>query len=326
MKKQLRFTQTVGKALQIREMGVLVPILIAVVLFAGKNPKFLEADNVINMLRTASFNFLTAIGMTFLIISGGLDLSVGAVYALAGVAAGIFMNLGIPIFPAILFAILCGAVIGLVNGFFVEVVSLPPFLATMGSMYLARGLVLGIQKGNPIYPLPDEFNAIGQGSILQLGSIQIPTVTVIALLLGVVAAILLRWTTYGRMLYAVGGNAVTARLAGIPVRKVRFSAYLITSILASSAGILVASRMATAQPNVGSGYEMNVIAACVIGGVSLNGGAGSIVGALLGSVFMTMISNGMTLIRVSAYWQQLVTGVVLLLACSLDQIRLRLKK
>jgi ribose/xylose/arabinose/galactoside ABC-type transport system permease subunit len=264
--------------------------------------------------------------MAFLIISGGLDLSVGAVYAFSGVICGLFMKSGLPIVSAILLACVCGILFGMLNGALVQIINLPPFIATMASMYVVRGLVLGIRRGEPVYPLPGSFNLIGQGNLINAGVLQIPYVVVVALILGIIAAFILKHTTYGRTIFAVGGNAETSRLAGIPVQKIRFSAYVMTAVLASITGILMSARMGSAQPNVGSGFEMQVIAACVIGGISLVGGAGSIVGALLGSIFMTMITNGMTMIKVSPYWQQLVMGLVLALACSMDQMRLRLKK
>jgi ribose/xylose/arabinose/galactoside ABC-type transport system permease subunit len=278
------------------------------------------------MFRIASFTFITAIGMTFLIISGGLDLSVGAVYAFSGVLCGLFMQLQIPIGLSVLLACVSGVVFGVMNGVFVQFINLPPFIATMGGMYIVRGLVLGIRRGNPVYPLPDTFNLIGQGNLFSFGIAGLPYVVIIAALLGLIAAFTLKHTSYGRMIFAVGGNAETSRLAGIPVRKIRFSAYVMTGVLASLTGILMSARMGSAQPNVGSGFEMQVIAASVIGGVSLNGGTGTILGTLLGSIFMTIITNGMTMIKVSAYWQQLVLGLVLVMACALDQIRLHFKK
>lgn len=326
MDKISKGKNSVLKLISIREMGVAVPLVIAILFFGLQNYTFFGAENVMNMLRVSSFTFITAIGMAYLITSGGLDLSIGAVYAFAGTICGLLMTVNVPIWLAILTACVGGALIGVLNGAFVQMVNLPPFIATMSSMYIVRGLVLGIRRGEPIYPLPDAFNSIGQKNMMQIGAFQIPYVVVIAVVLGIIAAFALKYTTYGRMIFAVGGNVETSRLAGIPVRKIRFSAYVMTGVLASLTGILMTARMGSAQPNVGTGFEMQVIAACVIGGVSLNGGAGSILGALLGSVFMAMITNGMTMIKVSAYWQQLVMGIVLVLACSLDQLRLRLKR
>lgn len=313
-----------GKIFGIREMGVIIPLIVAAIIFSFGN-NFMTVGNMTDVLRTTSFTFITAIGMTYLMISGGWDLSVGAVYALSGVVCGLLMSAGIPIPLAIVLSLLVGVVVGSINGFFVQVVNLNPFIATMATMYLARGFVLGFQKGQAVYPLPDSFNVIGQGN-LTIGSIGIPYVVVIAIVLGVIATLVLRYTVYGRMLFAVGGNVESARLAGIPTNKIRFSAYVLTGVLAALTGILMAARLGSGQPNVGSGFEMTVIAACVIGGVSLAGGVGKIYGAFLGAVFMAMISNGMTIIKVSSYWQQLVLGIVLLLACSLEYFRMRFKK
>ncbi len=313
-----------SKIFSIREMGVIIPLIVAVIIFSFGN-NFMTVGNMTDVLRTTSFTFITAIGMAYLMISGGWDLSVGAVYALAGVVCGLLMTAGIPIPLAIAISLLVGVAVGCVNGFFVQVVNLNPFIATMATMYLARGFVLGFQKGQAVYPLPDGFNAIGQGSLM-IGTIGIPYVVIIAVALGVIATLVLRYTVYGRMLFAVGGNVEAARLAGIPTNKIRYSAYVLTGLLAALTGILMAARLGSGQPNVGSGFEMTVIAACVIGGVSLAGGVGKIYGAFLGAVFMAMISNGMTIIQISSYWQQLVLGIVLLLACSLEYFRIRFKK
>jgi len=313
--------------LGVREVGVLIPIIIAIIIFSS-NELFLSAENIISMLRNTSFVFITAIGMTFLIVSGAFDLSVGAVYALAGVFCGLLMTeAGFPIYLAIIVATLgSGIVFGSINGFFVQKVGLPPILATLASMNIARGIVLTVQKGNPVYPLPAQFEAIGQGSFFKGSVFEIPYVVVIAIVLGIIAVFVLKKTVYGRMVCAVGGNIETARLAGIPTKLVGFSVYIMVSSLAALSGILISSRLGSAQPNVGVGYELNTIAAVVIGGTSLLGGAGTIVGTALGALFMVMIPNGMILLRLSPFLQQLVLGMVLLLACSMDYVRSHLKK
>ena len=325
MEKSAKSRELTRKILGQREMGVIIPLILAIILFSVFSNTFMTFENITNVLRITSFTFITAIGMTYLMIAGGWDLAVGAVYALAGVLAGLLMTSGLAIPLAILAAVIVGVVFGVINGFFVQVIKLPPFIATMGTMYMARGFVLGFRKGEAVYPLPDNFNALGQGNLM-IGSVGIPYVVVIAIALGIIATLILRYTVYGRMLFAVGGNAETARLAGIPAGGIRFSAYVLTGALAALTGVLMAARLGSAQPNVGSGFEMTVIAACVIGGVSLNGGAGKIYGAFMGSLFMALITNGMTMIKVSSYWQQLVLGIVLLLACSLDFFRTHFKK
>jgi len=314
------------KLISIREMGVAIPLVIAVLFFSSQNATFFSSDNIINILRVSSFTFITAIGMTFLLTAGGLDLSVGAVFAFSGMVCAMLLTAGIAIPIAIILALLCGGLVGTLNGALVQIVRLPPMIATIATMYIVRGLVLGIRRGEPIFPLPEAFGKIGNTNVFSIGTLSVPYIVMIALVLGIIAAFILKYTSFGRMIFAVGGNDETSRLAGISVRQIRFSAYVMTAMLAATTGILSSSRMGSAQPNVGVGFEMQVIAACVIGGVSVNGGAGSILGTLFGSIFMAMITNGMTMIRISAYWQQLIMGIILVLACSLDQIRQRVRK
>lgn len=313
------------KVLEIREVGAVLPLLIAVLLFTFKSDRFLTWDNMINVLRIASFTMICAIGECYLLISGSWDISIGAVYSLGGVIAGLAMtSLGLPIWLSIILALVAGAIIGLINAFLVQKLDMPAFVATVGTQFIAKGLVQGITKGTPVYPLPDKFLGVGQTN-LEIGSLGIPWVLVIAIVLSVIAGLILKYTTYGRKIYAVGGNGEAARLAGIPTTKIRFSAFILCGVLAALTGVLMASRLGSAQANIGNGFEMIVIAGAVIGGISMSGGAGSIFGMALGSFFMAMITNGMTLIKISATWQTLVTGAILILACSLEYVRNRLK-
>ena len=313
------------KILEIREVGAVLPLLIAVILFTAKSDRFLTYDNMINVLRIASFTMICAIGECYLLISGSWDISIGAVYSLGGVIAGLAMtSMGLPIWLSTILALVAGGIIGLVNAFLVEKLEMPAFVATVGTQFIAKGLVQGITKGTPVYPLPDKFLGVGQTN-LQIGSLGIPWVLVIAIVLSIIAGLILKYTTYGRKIYAVGGNGEAARLAGIPTTKIRFSAFILCGILAALTGVLMASRLGSAQANIGNGFEMIVIAGAVIGGISMSGGAGSIFGMALGAFFMALITNGMTLIKISATWQTLVTGAILILACSLEYVRKRLK-
>lgn len=313
------------KILEIREVGAVLPLLIAVILFTAKSDRFLTYDNMINVLRIASFTMICAIGECYLLISGSWDISIGAVYSLGGVIAGLAMtSMGLPIWLSTILALVAGGIIGLVNAFLVEKLEMPAFVATVGTQFIAKGLVQGITKGTPVYPLPDKFLGVGQTN-LQIGSLGIPWVLVIAIVLSIIAGLILKYTTYGRKIYAVGGNGEAARLAGIPTTKIRFSAFILCGILAALTGVLMASRLGSAQANIGNGFEMIVIAGAVIGGISMSGGAGSIFGMALGAFFMALITNGMTLIKISATWQTLVTGAILILACSLEYVRNRLK-
>ena len=325
MKKKLQ--NAFYMMMRIREVGVVIPIIIAVIIFAANNPTFLAPDNIVSILRNMSFVFITAIGMTYLITSGAFDLSVGPVYAFAGVFAATLMQNDVHVVLSILIAtVFTGVFFGSMNGFFVVKIGVPPMLATLATMNIARGIVTGVQKGNPVYPLPPGFTALGQGSFFKGSAFELPYVVAIALGLGIIAVFALKYTVYGRMICAVGGNKETSRHAGIPTQLVQFSVFILISLLASLAGILTAARLDSAQPGVGTGYEMQTIASVVIGGTSLAGGVGTVVGTFLGALFMSTISNGMTLIRISPFWQQFVLGLVLFVACSLDFVRSRLKK
>lgn len=313
------------KLLEIREVGAVLPLIIGFLLFSIKSDRFLAVDNMTNVLRIASFTMICAIGECYLLISGSWDISIGAVYSMGGVVAGLAMTTyGLPIWVGIILALISGAIVGLINGFLVQKIEMPAFVATVGTQFMARGLVQGITRGTPVYPLPDKFLVVGQGNCNFFG-MQIPWVVIIAVVLSLIAAFILKYTTYGRKLYAAGGNGEAARLAGIPTSKLRFGAFVLTGVLAALTGVLMAARLGSAQSAVGNGFEMIVIAGAVIGGISMNGGAGSIFGMALGSFFMAMITNGMTLIKVSSYWQTLVTGALLILACSLEYVRNRLK-
>ena len=313
------------KFVDVREVGVLMPLILAIILFWAKSDRFMTINNLTNVMRTAAFTIVTAIGQAYLIIAGSWDISVGAVYSIGGVvAASAMLTFGLPIWLSVLLALIVGAIFGMINGFLVINIKLPPFIATMGTMYVARGICTGYTKGASIYPLPEAFLKVGQEGI-KIGGTQIPYVIIVAIVMAIIAGLILRYTTYGRKLFAAGGNGEAARLAGIPTRKIRFSAFVLTGVLAALTGILMASRVSSAQPNIGSGFEMTVVAACVIGGISMDGGAGSIIGVVMGSIFMAMISNGMTLIHVDAYWQQMVIGLVLIFACSLEFVRNRIR-
>ncbi len=325
MEKKNPVRVVLEKFVDVRESGVLMPLLLAMVLFSVNSDKFFTVSNMSNVMRTAAFTIITAIGQAFLIIAGSWDISVGAVFSLGGVtAAALMAYYNVPIWVAIAVALIIGALVGAFNGFLVQVIKLPPFIATMGSMYAARGLCTGYTKGVSVYPLPEAFLTVGQEGIV-IGNYEVPYVVVIAIVMAVLAGFILRYTTYGRKLYAAGGNGEAARLSGIPTVKIRFSAFVLTGILAALTGVLMASRVGSAQPNIGSGFEMTVVAACVIGGISMDGGAGSIIGIVMGSFFMAMISNGMTLVKIDAYWQQLVIGLVLIFACSLEYVRNRIR-
>ena len=306
---------------EIKEMGVILPIVVSAVIFGMINPDFYSFDNIINVFRNSSFTFITAIGMTYLLITGSFDLSIGSQMACGGLFSGLLLQAGIPTWIAILVGILSGVVFGCINGYIIEFIKAPPMVATMSTAMIFRGIVYVVLKGEPLYPLPADFAVIGQGAIFN-----IPIIIIITIMLGIIAALVLKYTVFGRMLYAVGGNAESARLSGIPVRMVKFITYILIGALATFTGVLYASRFGSVQSAIGTGSEMVIIAAAIIGGTSIIGGAGTIFGTLMGAIFMNMITNGMTLAKISPYYQGIVIGVIIILAVALDQLRIKLKK
>ena len=305
-----------GKAFwNMKERGIIIPTIVYAILVQTVNPVFFTIANINNLLRQSGFVFLSGIGMTLVLISAGIDLSVGSVLALACVSVGILMvNMGLPVVPAIVLALCIGAVIGLVNGTIIVRFKTPPMIMTLGMMFMARGLVYITTKGLPIYPMPKNFQAIEQTVLLG-----IPTIVWLSVFLCIFFHLILTRTTFGRSVYAIGGNAAAAKLSGIPIGRVVASVYVISGMTAAITGIMMGSRLGSAQPSVGSGQEMIVIAACIVGGTSTFGGRGTILGTAIGAIFMNMLTNSMTLMRVDIYYQNLVVGAVLVLAVILDQ-------
>lgn len=305
------------KVFQMKESGVIIPTVLFMVIIAIVNPAFISMANIFNVLRSTGFTLITALGMTFVLIAGGLDLSVGSVLALGGCVSGMVMvNLGAPIWVAILLGCGVGFLIGFLNGIIIVKCRIPALIMTLGMMYMARGIVYIVTEGVPIYPLPVQFQAIEQQDVFG-----IPKVILICIVLGAAAHIFLKKTTVGRSIYAVGGNKEAARLSGINLDRTNIICYCITSTLAALSGIMMSSRLGSAQPNGGTGYEMTVIAAVIIGGTSTNGGIGTILGTAIGALFMNVLSNAMTILKVSVYWQNFVVGFILVLAVMLDQYK-----
>lgn len=297
-----------------KESGIILPTIILVIVVQIINPVFLSFSNIMNVLRSTGFTMITAIGMTFVLISAGLDLCVGSVLALGGVSAAMAVLAGVPIPIAVLIGLLVGAAIGLFNGYIIVKFEIPPLIMTLGMYYMARGIVYIITKGVPVYPLPEAFNNIEQTELFG-----IPVIVITAILLAIVGHIVLTRTTYGRAVYAIGGNPEAAELSGIDIQKIRMSVYVISATLATLTGIFMAGRLSSAQAGAGMGFELTVIAAVIIGGTSTFGGAGTILGSVVGALFMSILANSMTLIKVSVYWQRLVIGAILVLAVIIDQ-------
>lgn len=304
------------RLIQNSSASVLVLLFILVAVGWGMNRSFLDWGNLSSIFRSTSFVAIIALGMTFVFIALELDLSVGSVVALSGIIVGMLLKEGVPIPIACIAGVLSGLASGLVTGFVIVHFNIPSMIGSLGMQFILRGVVYVVTKGIPLYPLPDGFEQLGLGNILG-----VPTPWMIYMVLAVFFWYLLKHTTYGRAIYAIGGNKDTAWLCGLNVKLLRMSTYWITGAMSGLAGVLLASRLSSAQPNAGLTYEMLVIASIIVGGVSMFGGVGSIVGAVIGSILIGMLTNFLVMIRLSVYWQNIAIGVIILGAVILDQYR-----
>lgn len=294
---------------------VSVGIGIAVYFKSGEN-LFFTTENILTLLRQASFNAIMAAGVSVVIITAGIDLSIGSVWALSSVImAYVCVNSGWDWTLSVLVGLGVGVLCGLVNGGSVTVLQIPPFVATLGMMSIARGLAEVITGGFQISGLPEAFLWWGQGSVFG-----VPIPVVIAIVVIVLTWALLRFTRLGRYIYAVGGNEPAAHLSGVPVRRVKLFAYAYCGALAALAGLLATARMGSVRPSDALGYELDAIAAAVIGGISLMGGQGSVLGTAVGAALIGVLRNGMVLLDVSAFWQKVVIGIVIIIAVALDYL------
>lgn len=305
------------------ESGIIL-ILILFVLFATcVNPSFLSGKNVINIFRASGFTLISVVGTALVLITSGLDLSIGSVYALGAIVCGTCMaSFNLPIPMAVLAGLLVGLLCGILNGVMIVYANIPPMIATLGMQYIARGAVSVITKGVPIYPLPEAFVNIESTKLFGV----IPIIIPFAVILAVAGHFILAKTVFGRSVYAIGGNQEAARISGINIARTKMVIYIVMGVLASMAGILMASRLGSAEPSTGTGLEMKVICGAVIGGISISGGMGTMFGALLGAVFMEALTNSLTVMKVSVYWQNIVFGIVLVLSVLLDQYKRALIK
>jgi ribose transport system permease protein len=294
-------------------------LIVVFVFLSFASPVFLSADNLVNIGAQTAVVAVIAIGMTLVIITAGIDLSVGSVAALSGVLGVMMMaNAGLPVPVAILGGTLVGAICGLVNGLLVSVAGHNPFIATLGMLSVARGLVYIPTNAKSVFGVPDSFRLLGQGVI---GSIPIPIIVVAVV--AVAGYVVLARTKLGRYAYAMGSNREAARLSGIPIRRYLTVVYVISGALAGFGGMIASSQVASGQPNFGIGLELDAIAAAVIGGASLFGGQGTVVGTLIGAFLIALIRNGSVLLDVNIYYQQVIIGVVIWVAVLWDQYRRR---
>lgn len=304
-----------------KQFGTIVILFILIICFSITTSSFLTVKNGINVLRQVSVLGILSVGMTFVMVAGGMDLSVGSLLALTGVICAqllIKFQMSSPV--AILITLVILTLFGIMTGALVVKLEIPPMIITLGMMTVARGLAYIITGGLPIYGIPDSIVFLGQGYI---GPIPVPVITMLVIVL--IGSFVLNKTYQGRFLYAIGGNEEAARLAGVAINKIKIAIYGISGLLAGIAGITLMGRLSAGAPTSGTSMEMDVITAVVIGGVSINGGHGKISGAFVGALIIGVLSNGLTIMNVGEYYQMVVKGAVLILAVAFDKFSSREK-
>lgn len=319
---EAKMNQTETKQVDIKKLLIkyksLVGLLMLIVIVSILSPSFLSTRNILNILRQTSVNAIIAAGMTFVILTGGIDLSVGSVLALSGAFAASLLASGQSIIVAIMVAIIVGGIVGFLNGFVIAKGKLQPFIATLATMTILRGLTLVFTDGKPITLGSNEvaiaFGKIGGGTIFS-----IPVPVIITILVFIVCYYILNHTKMGRYTYALGGNEEATKLSGLNTDKIKIWVYTISGILSAIAGIIITSRLYSAQPTAGTGYELDAIAAVVLGGTRLTGGKGKISGTIVGALIIGVLSNALNILDVSSYYQMMVKGAVILIAVLLDR-------
>jgi ribose/xylose/arabinose/galactoside ABC-type transport system permease subunit len=297
----------------LHRFGLLVVILVICVIMSLVKPVFLSGENILNVLRQVSINGILAIGITFVIMTGGIDLSIGSIMAVTAVLVGSFLEQGHSMVTAMAIGIGGAVVFGIFNGILISLSGLPPFIATLSTMTIARGVAMVYSNGRNFVILHGKFLEIGKGYTLG-----IPNPIWILLAVVAIAYIVLNFTVFGRHILAFGGNRQAAKLAGVRINFVEVSAYVISGLLAGIAAIVLVSRTSTGQPIAGTGYELDAIAAAAIGGTSMTGGSGSIGGTVMGFIIIGIMLNSLTLLNVSSFYQQIVKGLIIIVAVMLD--------
>jgi erythritol transport system permease protein len=315
-----------------------IALIVLIIIFSALSDSFLSVNNMITMTKHVAYNAILAIGMLFVILKGGIDLSIGSTVGLSGVVAGVLLqgfqldSLDVVLYPQVWVVVLCsltiGTLVGFINGVLVTRFNVAPFIATLGMLYVARGAALLISNGSTYPKLGGDpelgntgFNVIGGGRILG-----VPTAIWIMVVFALIAVFVLRKTPFGRWVYATGGNERAAELAGVPVRKVKLRVYMISGFCAATTGLIISSELTSAAPQLGETFELNAIAAVVIGGAALTGGRGNVRGVLVGAFVIGFLSDGLVIVGVSTFWQILIKGAVIILAVMLDQAQQRIKR
>ncbi len=297
-----------------RKFGIVASLLVLMIVFTALTNKFLSVSNFLNILQQAAINLCVAVGMTFVIITGGIDLSVGSVMALSGMIMAMMMDNGMPPLLVVVIGLIAGALFGGFNGVMVAKLQLQPFLVTLGTMSAYRGITLIISNGLPVRGFSTDY-------VTFMNSLNgvIPLPIIISLILAICAFIVLRFFRFGQYLFAVGGNEEATRLSGINTAKMKILTYAFSGFCSTLAAVVFLGRLGAADPQAGNGYEMNAIAAAAIGGASLAGGKGSIVGTIIGCLILQTLNNGLTLCNVQSFYQTFAIGVIVLIATIIDR-------
>lgn len=298
----------------LQRFGLIISFLLLCLALTLLSDRFLTVDNIVNVLRQSTINGIIAIGMTYVILTAGIDLSVGAVLALSAVVTADLLQGETAVSLAILIGLALGGGLGLINGLIITQAKVPPFVATLGMMTIARGLALTYTEGRPITGLPDAFRAIGTGTV---GPIPVPIILAAAAF--IIGVILLTRTTLGQFIFAIGNNPTAARYAGISVNRYITFVYALAGALSALAGMILIARLDSAQPTAGNAYEFDAIAAVVVGGTSFAGGQGGLGGTIIGVLIIAVLNNGLNLLNVSSFYQPVVTGVVIAVALLLHR-------
>lgn len=299
-----------------RESAIFIALIVISLFITISAPRFATGRNLYLVSRQISFVAIVALGELFVILTAGIDLSVGSNVGFSGVIAGIALAAGLPPIFALPVGLIAGLAVGLFNGAVIAYVGITPFIVTLGMLSMARGMVWGITKGNPITEIPESFFFLAQGDFFG-----IPSSVIIMFLLAMIVHIVLTYTAFGRRIYAIGGNEEATALSGINVKRIKLFVYGISGLLSAVTGVLLVARFYSAQPSTGKGWELDAIAATVIGGTSLMGGVGSVLGVLIGAAIMGVIRNGLVLMKVSVYWQDFIIGAIIVLAAVIDRLK-----
>lgn len=299
------------------QISTLFALLVLCIVLSNLSDSFLKVGNLLTVLLQSSINSVIAVGMTFIIISGGIDLSVGSIVALSTATMGeLVVNRGVNPIAGLVIALLIGLTVGMIQGTIIAYINIPPFIVTLGGMTIWRGVALEFVKGQNLYGLPDSLTWLGSSKIWI-----IPTAVIAAVIIYFIGWYMLKRTKFGLYTYAVGGNEGATRLSGINIRRTKIMIYSFAGLLCGIAGIMIAGRMNGTSAIVGTGYELDAIAAVAIGGTAMSGGKGNIWGTMIGAVVMGVIRNGLNLLSVSPYWQMIIIGVVIVTAVSVDALR-----